>query len=94
MNTSNVLAQTSRVLRIGMIPADGIGKEVLPVAQRVMAAAPGAPQFEFVPLDAGFELFQKTGNALPQATIDTLKNSCDGAMFGSCLLYTSDAADE
>ncbi|WFD35222.1 homoisocitrate dehydrogenase [Malassezia cuniculi] len=83
MNPTGVLAKTSRALRIGMIPADGIGKEVLPVAQRVMAAAPGAPQFEFVPLEAGFELFQKTGNALPQATIDTLKNSCDGAMFGS-----------
>ena len=39
-----------------MIPADGIGREVLPVAQRVMSAAPGAPPFEFVPLPAGFEL--------------------------------------
>ena len=66
-----------------MIPADGIGREVLPVAQRVMSAAPGAPPFEFVPLHAGFELFQKTGEALPQVTIDTLKNECDGAMFGS-----------
>lgn len=72
-----------RALRIGMIPADGIGREVLPVAQRVMSAAPGAPPFEFVPLPAGFELFQKTGEALPQVTIDTLKNECDGAMFGS-----------
>lgn len=83
MNPSSVLSNARRVLRIGMIPADGIGKEVLPVAQRIMAAAPGAPEFEFVPLEAGFELFQKTGTALPQATIDTLKNSCDGAMFGS-----------
>lgn len=78
-----MLAQSSRVLRIGMIPADGIGREVLPAAQRVMSAAPGAPQFEFLPLDAGFELFQRTGTALPQATIDALKNGCDGAMFGS-----------
>lgn len=59
-----MLAQSSRVLRIGMIPADGIGREVLPAAQRVMSAAPGAPQFEFLPLDAGFELFQRTGTAL------------------------------
>lgn len=66
-----------------MIPADGIGREVLPVAERVLKAAPGAPKFEFVPLDAGFELFQATGTSLPQKTIDTLKNSCDGAMFGS-----------
>lgn len=75
--------QAGRAVRIGMIPADGIGREVLPVAQRVMAAAPGAPKFEFIPLEAGFELFQKTGTALPQETIDTVKNLCDGAMFGS-----------
>lgn len=81
MRVSNTIMQ--RVLRIGMIPADGIGREVLPVAQRVMSAAPGAPQFEFVQLKAGFEHFQQTGEALPQVTIDTLKNECDGAMFGS-----------
>ena len=83
MKATGVLAQSGRALRIGMIPADGIGREVLPPAQRVMTAAPGAPKFEFVPLEAGFELFQRTGTALPQATIDTLKESCDAAMFGS-----------
>lgn len=76
-------SMATRALRIGMIPADGIGREVLPSAQRVLEATPGAPKFDFVHLDAGFELFQKTGTALPQETIDTLKNSCDGAMFGS-----------
>ena len=79
MHLTRTLMQNSRTLRIGMVPADGIGREVLPVAQRVMAAAPGAPSFEFIPLEAGFELFQKTGVSLPQETIDTLKNSCDGA---------------
>ena len=83
MHLTRTLMQNSRTLRIGMVPADGIGREVLPVAQRVMAAAPGAPSFEFIPLEAGFELFQKTGVSLPQETIDTLKNSCDGAIFGS-----------
>lgn len=81
LRPSTILMQ--RAMRIGMIPADGIGREVLPVAQRVMTAAPGAPQFEFVPLQAGFEHFQTTGEALPQVTIDTLKNECDAAMFGS-----------
>ncbi|TKY90303.1 hypothetical protein EX895_000301 [Sporisorium graminicola] len=71
------------VLRLGMMPADGIGREVLPCAQRVLQNTPGAPKFEFVHLDAGFEHFQKTGSALPEETVKALKSDCHGAMFGS-----------
>ncbi|KAI3485123.1 hypothetical protein L1887_51560 [Cichorium endivia] len=74
---------TSGVLRLGMMPADGIGREVLPCAQRVLQNTPGAPKFEFVHLDAGFEHFQKTGSALPEETVRALKDDCHGAMFGS-----------
>lgn len=74
---------SSKVLRLGMMPADGIGREVLPCAQRVLQNTPGAPKFEFVHLDAGFEHFQKTGSALPEETVKALKNDCHGAMFGS-----------
>ncbi len=72
-----------RTLKLGMIPADGIGREVLPAAQRILAQTPGAPKFEFVPLQAGWEHFQKHGTALPQETVRALKEECDGAMFGS-----------
>lgn len=83
-NTAAKLAATaSQALKIGMIPADGIGREVLPVAQRVLSLTPGAPKCEFIPLQAGFELFQKTGTALPEETVRALKQECDGAMFGS-----------
>lgn len=41
------------------------------------------PKFDFVNLDAGFEYFQKTGTALPQETLDVLKNECNGALFGA-----------
>ena len=34
-------------------------------------------------LDAGFETFQKTGAALPDKTVETLKAECDGALFGA-----------
>lgn len=34
-------------------------------------------------LEAGFETFQKTGSALPDKTVDVLKNECDGALFGA-----------
>jgi homoisocitrate dehydrogenase len=40
-------------------------------------------KFSFVDLDAGFETFQKTGVALPDKTVETLKKECDGALFGA-----------
>ncbi|WVQ83125.1 hypothetical protein IAT38_005263 [Cryptococcus sp. DSM 104549] len=71
-------------LRIGMIPADGIGKEVLPAAQRVLEALGSQiPKTTFVPLLAGWEEFNKNGKALPEETIQILKSDCDAAMFGS-----------
>lgn len=78
-----IMAAASKTLKLGMMPADGIGREVLPCAARVLQATPGAPKFEFVHLDAGFEYFQKHGTALPEATVRALKTECDGAMFGS-----------
>ena len=51
-------------------------------AAREVLDAVGAP-FEYIDLEAGFELFQKTGVALPQRTIDVLKNECKGSIFGA-----------
>lgn len=75
----------SKSLKIGLIPGDGIGKEVIPAGKAILENLPKKfdLQFEFVTLDAGFELFKKTGTALPDSTIETLKNSCDGALFGA-----------
>lgn len=69
---------------IGLIPADGIGCEVIPAARQVLEALPGGGErFNFIELDAGFEHFQKTGTALPQETIERLRSECDGALFGA-----------
>jgi homoisocitrate dehydrogenase len=68
------------VKRIGILEGDGVGREVVPAAQRVLEAV-GAP-FTYVPLDAGWQTFIRTGNALPQTTVDTLRN-CDGALLGA-----------
>ncbi|KAG7571551.1 hypothetical protein FFLO_00567 [Filobasidium floriforme] len=77
-------AAIRNTLKIGMIPADGIGREVLPAAQRTLEALGSSiPKPEFIPLLAGWDLFQKTGTALPEETIRTLKEECDGAMFGA-----------
>ncbi|KAI8849904.1 hypothetical protein BC829DRAFT_390477 [Chytridium lagenaria] len=63
-------APTKKALTIALIPADGIGREVIPVC------------LCFPVLDAGFELFQRTGESLPEATLNALKG-VDGAMFGA-----------
>lgn len=34
-------------------------------------------------LDAGYDTFKATGTALPDKTVETLKNECDGALFGA-----------
>ncbi|RKP32898.1 isocitrate dehydrogenase [Metschnikowia bicuspidata] len=74
-----------KTLKIGLIPGDGIGREVIPAGKAVLENLPSKfdLQFEFVHLDAGFQLFQKTGTALPDKTVEVLKNECDGALFGA-----------
>lgn len=80
-NSSSAL----KSLKIGLIPGDGIGREVIPAGRAVLENLPSKYdlQFEFVHLDAGFELFQKTGVALPEETVTVLKQECDGALFGA-----------
>lgn len=75
----------------GLIPGDGIGREVIPAGRRILEALPSSLglKFEFTDLDAGFETFQKTGAALPDRTVDVLKNACDGALFGAVSSPTS-----
>ncbi|KAJ1918187.1 homoisocitrate dehydrogenase [Mycoemilia scoparia] len=82
----NASTKAQSSLTIGLIPADGIGKEVIPAARQVLEALPSdlmPAKIQFEDLDAGFELFQKTGTALPEETIQALKGHCDGALFGA-----------
>ncbi|MBE2240146.1 MAG: isocitrate/isopropylmalate dehydrogenase family protein [Caldilineaceae bacterium] len=71
---------TEQPYRIALIPGDGVGKEVVPAARRVLEALPLA--FDFVELDAGWEVFERTGTALPQRTASVIRG-CDGAIFGA-----------
>ncbi|KAI6712497.1 hypothetical protein JHW43_004980 [Diplocarpon mali] len=75
----------ARTLRIGLIPGDGIGREVIPAGRRILEALPPSLKlkFEFVDLEAGFETFEKYGAALPEKTVEILKSECDGALFGA-----------
>lgn len=69
----------------GLIPGDGIGREVIPAGRRLLEALPSSLnlKFSFVDLDAGFETFKQTGKALPEKTVETLQKECDGALFGA-----------
>jgi homoisocitrate dehydrogenase len=63
-----------------VIPGDGIGREVIPCAVRVLQTA--LPNLSIVEADAGWDCFQRSGNALPDETkakIDT----CGAALFGA-----------
>lgn len=85
-------AAAGKTFTIGLLPADGIGREVIPAARLAMeTVAPG--RFKFVDLQAGFELFQKTGVALPEETVQALKNDCQGALFGAVRCERGVAAD-
>ncbi|GMM30364.1 homoisocitrate dehydrogenase [Martiniozyma asiatica (nom. inval.)] len=76
---------TSKNITIGLIPGDGIGREVIPAGKQVLEALPSSYglNFSFIDLKAGFELFKQTGTALPDETVEALKSSCDGALFGA-----------
>ncbi|KAF4602328.1 homoisocitrate dehydrogenase [Pleurotus pulmonarius] len=70
------MATTARKsLTIGLIPADGIGREVIPAAkQAILALGSDLPKTEFVELLAGFEYFKRTGSALPEETVEILNS--------------------
>jgi len=67
-------------MRICVIPADGIGQEVIPAAVEVLQTLNLG--LEFVWAEAGWECFQRCGNALPAATIAAVA-SADATLFGA-----------
>ncbi|KAK9462749.1 uncharacterized protein V1516DRAFT_694794 [Lipomyces oligophaga] len=74
-----------KTFTVGLIPGDGIGREVIPAGRKVLEALPSEDglNFKFVDLLAGYELFKATGIALPDETVEKLKNECDCALFGA-----------
>lgn len=63
-----------------VIPGDGIGREVIPAAVAVLRAT-GLP-LRFVEADAGWECFQRRGEALPPETLDAARTA-DAVLFGA-----------
>lgn len=69
-------------LKIGLIPADGIGKEVIPAARTVLEAlGSDIPKPEFIDLLAGWEVFTRSGTALPEETVECVNVPHNGRVL-------------
>ena len=66
--------------KIAWLPGDGVGVDVLEAAKIVLDKLD--LDAEYIYGDIGWDFWCKEGNALPQRTIDILKN-VDAAMFGA-----------
>ncbi len=67
-------------MKICILPGDGIGPEVVEEALRVLKALNLG--FEFVYGEIGYGTYQKTGSALPEETIEKIKNA-DATLLGA-----------
>lgn len=67
-------------MRLCVITGDGISKEVIPAAERVLKTL--LPTLEVQHARAGWEIFQQTGNALPDDTL-ALARECKAVLFGA-----------
>ena len=70
--------------KITILPGDGIGKEVTAEGKRVLQkiAELFDHSFEFNEAQIGHDAIEKTGNALPDETLTTLRKS-DAILFGA-----------
>ena len=66
--------------QIVVVPGDGIGQEVVPAAVSVLEALDH--DFDFVDADAGDEVLEETGTALPEETVDAVQQA-DATLFGA-----------
>src|SRR5437870_13717293 len=68
--------------RIAVIPGDGIGKEVVPEAVKVLRAALKRP-IEFVEFDWGADKYLRDGVSLPPGAVQMLREEFDAILFGA-----------
>jgi 3-isopropylmalate dehydrogenase len=71
--------------RIAVIPGDGIGREVTPVAVQVIKAATSKRNrpIEFVEFDWGADKYLRENVSLPEGAIEMLRDEFDAILFGA-----------
>jgi 3-isopropylmalate dehydrogenase len=74
-----------KAARIAVIPGDGIGKEVIPEAVKVLRAvgAPARRQMEFVEFDWGADKYLREGVSLPAGAVEMFRDEFDAILFGA-----------
>jgi homoisocitrate dehydrogenase len=76
----NEAAKTNQPITVCLINGDGVGKEVIPAAARVLEALNLG--IVFTQANAGWECFQQQGNALPDDTRAAIQTA-SATMFGA-----------
>ncbi|MBD9499158.1 isocitrate/isopropylmalate dehydrogenase family protein [Pseudomonas sp. BGr12] len=66
--------------RLCVIPGDGIGREVVPVAVEVLQRL--LPDLQVEEAEAGWDCFQRHGTSVPDATYERLR-ACGAGLFGA-----------
>ena len=71
--------------RIAVIPGDGIGSEVTPVAVQVIRAATAkrSRPLEFVEFDWGADKYLRENVSLPDGAVEMLRDEFDAILFGA-----------
>jgi 3-isopropylmalate dehydrogenase len=71
--------------RVAVIPGDGIGREVTPVAVQVIRAATAKRNrpLEFVEFDWGADKYLRENVSLPDGAVELLRDEFDAILFGA-----------
>jgi len=85
VNTNVKTKSTTQVLEIAVLPGDGIGPEVMTAALELLHAVHatcGGPVLRFTTYDAGAQFYERSGVALPEATLEACERA-HAMLFGA-----------
>lgn len=89
--STNGKAKQQTKYKIAWLPGDGIGVDVLDATKIILEKL--HLDAEYFPADIGWEFWCKEGDALPERTVELLKN-VDAAMFGAITSKPVKAAEQ
>ena len=72
----------TRTYRIALLPGDGIGPDVVSAAVQVLTSAPLGLKFDFEEFSVGAGEYLKSGDPLPPATFERLREF-DAILLGA-----------
>ena len=78
-------AREGSVKRIAVIPGDGVGKEVIPEAAKILkaAAAKGGRELSLREFDWGADRFLRDGTTLPADAVEVFRRDFDAILLGA-----------